>query len=146
MMRLVIQTVLTVLANAIGLLVATYLLDDFTINASSFILAVLVFSAATIILGPFIVSVAQRNASFLMGGIALVTTFVGLLITNTLTDGLTINGLSTWLIATFVIWIASVLAQVILPFILARVAVHRDSDKPGSPTPPRASRSSGQKA
>ncbi len=136
MMRLLIQTVLTVLANAIGLLVATYFLDDFTINTSSFILAVLVFSAATIILGPFIVKVAMQSATFLMGGIALVTTLVGLLITTAFTDGLEIDGISTWFIATFIIWIASVAAQMILPFILAKLALTGDSDKPQTPAPP----------
>lgn len=139
MIRLVVQTVLTLVANAIGLLVASYVLDDFTINTSSFILAVIIFTAATVILGPFITKMAMQNASFLMGGTALVTTLVGLLITTVVTDGLTIDGVATWLIATVVIWIASMVAQVLLPFILAKLALTRGSDQ--ATTAPPASKS-----
>ncbi|MCC6943008.1 MAG: phage holin family protein [Thermomicrobiales bacterium] len=140
MMRLVIQTILTLIANAVGLLVASYVLDDFTINASSFILALVIFTAATVLLGPFIAKMAMQNASFLMGGIALVTTLVGLLITTAVTDGLDISGLTTWFLATVVIWIASVLAQVILPFVVAKIAIARRSDDGAAPPPPATNR------
>ncbi|MEZ4499936.1 MAG: hypothetical protein R2839_07605 [Thermomicrobiales bacterium] len=40
-------------------------LDDFTINTSSFILAVITYWAATVIPGPFITKMAMQNASFL---------------------------------------------------------------------------------
>ena len=129
MIRLVIQAVLTLAANAIGLLAASYFLDDFTINTSSFILALLIFTAATVVLGPFIAKLAMQNAPFLLGGIALVTTLVGLLITTLATDGLDIDGIGTWFIATVVIWIASMIAQVVLPFVLAKLAITGGGDR-----------------
>ena len=132
MVRMVIQAVVSLVANAIGLLVAAYLLDDFEINTSSFVLTVLIFTAATVILGPLITKIALTNAQFLMGGIALVTTFVGLVIADVLTDGLEIDGVSTWFIATLVIWIASLIAQIVLPLILTKLALTRD--EPAAPT------------
>ena len=132
MVRMVIQAVVTLVANAIGLLVAAYVLDDFEVNASSFVLTVLIFTAATIILGPLITKIALSNAQFLMGGVALVTTFVGLVIADLLTDGLEIDGVGTWYIATGVIWVASLLAQIALPFILAKLALTRKPTAPAA--------------
>jgi uncharacterized membrane protein YvlD (DUF360 family) len=129
---MVIQAVVSLVANAIGLLVAAYLLDDFEINTSSFVLTVLIFTAATVILGPLITKIALTNAQFLMGGIALVTTFIGLVIADVLTDGLEIDGVSTWFIATLVIWIASLIAQIVLPLILTKLALTRG--EPAAPT------------
>jgi hypothetical protein len=53
-----------------------------------------------------------------MGGTALVTTLVGLVLTDILTDGLSISGVSTWILATLVVWLFSLLAAVILPLFL----------------------------
>jgi O-antigen/teichoic acid export membrane protein len=50
-----------------------------------------------------------------MGGIALVTTFVGLLVTTLLTRGLSITSIGTWVFATLIIWIATVVASLVLP-------------------------------
>jgi putative membrane protein len=130
MIQMVIRLIVSLIANAIGLLAAAYFLDDFEVNTSSFILAVVIFTAATVILGPLITSIALRNASFLIGGIALVTTFIGLVITDVLTDGFEIDGVSTWFIATGVIWVAALIAQVALPFILAKLAL---TDEPATP-------------
>lgn len=118
MMRMLAQLVLSLLANAVGLLVASALLDGFSIDAMSFVVVVLVFSATTTILSPLIFKIALTNASYLVGGIALVTTFVGFVVTDALTDGLSISGLSTWVVATLVVWLASVVASLILPLLM----------------------------
>ena len=61
MIRMLVHAGLTLAANAIGLLVASYFLDDFTINFSSFILALLIFTIATVVLGPLIAKIAMQN-------------------------------------------------------------------------------------
>ena len=125
MLRLLARAVLSLLANAVGLLAASALLDGFSINATSFIVAVVVFTAATVILSPLIVKVALTSAPYLVGGIALVTTFVGLLITDLFTNGLSISGLSTWIIATLIIWVCAIIANLILPlFIFKKTLDH----------------------
>jgi hypothetical protein len=118
MVRLLARTALTLVANAIGLLVASIVVKGFSVNGFSFIIAVLFFSVSTIVLGPLIIKITMQNANYLMGGIALVTTFVGLLLTTVFTDGLSINGLSAWLASTFIVWVFSVLANVLLPLVL----------------------------
>ena len=118
MVRLLARTALTLVANAVGLLVSSFVVKGFSVNGFSFVVAVLFFSASTIVLGPLIIKITMQNANYLMGGIALVTTFVGLLLTTVFTDGLSINGLSAWLASTFIVWVFSVLANVLLPLVL----------------------------
>lgn len=125
MIRLLARLVLNLLSNAIGLAAAAVLLSGFGINLQSFIMAVFIFTASTALLGPFITSVALKNANYLMGGIALITTFVGLVITNATTNGLTIDGPSTWIIGTLVIWIFSVIGSVILPIFLFKKTLQK---------------------
>jgi uncharacterized membrane protein YvlD (DUF360 family) len=134
MISLVIRTIVSLLANAIGLLAAAYFLDDFEVNGSSFVIAVVIFTAATIILGPLITKIALTSAPYLMGGIALVTTLVGLAITDAVSDGFSISGVSTWIAATVVIWIASLIAQFTLPWILVKAGIGRD--EPAQPPQP----------
>jgi putative membrane protein len=115
MIRFLAQTTVSLLANAIALVVASMLLAGFTINGLAFAVAVCIFTASTVILGPLIAKLATRSAPYLLGGIALVTTFVGLLVTTLVTDGLSITGMATWAVATLIIWVATVVASLVLP-------------------------------
>ncbi len=126
MIRLLARLTLSVLSNALGLLMASIFVDGFTIDGVSFVIAVAIFSLATTILGPLIMKIALKNASYLMGGIALVTTFVGLLITDLVTDGISINGLSAWIISTLIVWIFTVIGSVLLPLILFKKTLAKD--------------------
>jgi hypothetical protein len=63
---------------------------------------------------------AMQHAEALQGGSALVTTFVALVITSLISDGLEISGAVTWILATVIVWLGSVLAGVILPLIFLK--------------------------
>ena len=126
MIRLLVRGFLALIANAVGLWIASLLLDGFDINASGFITAVVIFTLATVILGPFIGKVAFRNLPALMGGIALVTTLVGLIITDMISDGLSISGLDTWVLATLIVWLCSLLATVVLPLFMFKQILSAD--------------------
>ena len=67
---------------------------------------------------PFLASTMRRNQSSpsAIGGVALISTFVALLITDILTDGVSISGVGTWIGATVVVWVGSLLAVFILPY------------------------------
>ena len=52
-----------------------------------------------------------------LGGVALISTFVALLVTDLVSDGLSISGIGTWIGATVVVWLASLLAVFILPYL-----------------------------
>ena len=118
MLRLIALTVVELVANAIGLLVAKWLLPGFVITPAGFLWVIVIFTAARFILAPLIFKLAFRHVRAITGGIALVTTFVGLLVTTWLTDGLTITGFSTWVIATLVVWLFGVIAVLVLPLVI----------------------------
>lgn len=118
MIRLLARLTLNVLSNAFGLFAASLLVDGFSINGLSFVLALALFSLSTAVLSPLVMKIALRNAPFLMGGIALVTTFVGLLITTIFSDGISIDGVSAWVISTLVIWLFSIVGNVLLPLVI----------------------------
>jgi len=136
MIRWLISLILGFFANAIGLWVTSIFLEGFEISGSAFLIAVIIFTVCTAILGPFISKVAFTKASFLMGGIGLVNTFVALLITSLISDGIMINGIETWLIATVMVWFFSMIGNVILPFIIFKMILDkRKAKKTSVPAP-----------
>jgi uncharacterized membrane protein YvlD (DUF360 family) len=122
-LRLIVSFAIHLVANAVGLLVANLVLDDLTIDAGPFLWAVLIFTVVETFAGPLIMKIALQNAKGLMGGIALVVTFVGLLVTEIIADGFDINGVSTWIAATVIVWFAAMLAGLIIPVILVKRGV-----------------------
>jgi uncharacterized membrane protein YvlD (DUF360 family) len=115
-----------VAANAVGLLVAAALLDDFQLTASGFVLAVIIFTVVFALMQPFLVSQLRRRATSALGGVALIATFVSLLITDLVSDGLDIEGVGTWIAATVIVWLAALLAAIILPFLGLRKYLEDD--------------------
>ena len=118
MIRFLVQCVLTLLANAAGLLMAALLLPDFTLKPLGFTVSVLFFTGVEILFEPFVMKMALRYLPAIRGGIALVTTFVGLVLTHTFTSGLEISGIAAWLLAPLVIWVTVIIAGILLPMVL----------------------------
>ena len=114
MVRTLIKIGLTIAGNAIGLLVVWLLLDDVQLEFSGFILALLIFTVAELILEPIIEKQIIKHAEKLRFVTALVTTFLALLITDLISDGLNIEGAGTWVLATVIVWLGTLLAGVIL--------------------------------
>ena len=125
MLRLLASLVLALLANAVGLIVCSLFLDDFTINGIGFVTAVAIFTGATVILDPLITRIAITNIPALRGGIALVTSLVGLIITSLLTDGIQITGISTWVLATIIVWMFSLIATLVLPLVIFKKTLQK---------------------
>jgi hypothetical protein len=115
MIRLLLQTVATIIANAVGLLLAAMLLTGFQIDAVSFIVVLLVFSGVMILAGPLMTKIAITSLPQIRGAVALVTVFVGLKVTEWLMPGFVIGGLSNWLAATLLVWLGSLVAEILLP-------------------------------
>lgn len=118
MFRLLATLILQVISTAVGLLLASKILDGFDISLSGYVVSVLFFVAVSFILEPLILKLAIQYIPALRGGIALVTTLVSLILTTIFTDGLQISGLSTWILASLVVWLCILLASVILPLFL----------------------------
>jgi hypothetical protein len=118
MVRFLASVALHLIANAVGLAIASLVLPGFHIEALGFVVSVLLFTAVEVLLGPFVLKMAIQYAPALRGGIALVTTFLGLLVTSSLTDGLRIEGVTTWVLAPLIVWLCVLLAAILLPMVL----------------------------
>jgi len=114
--RFIVRTLVGLVANAVGLLVAAAVLDGVHVNAGSFIVAVVIFTIVYALMQPFLISQFRRNRAAL-GGVALIATLVSLIVTDLLSDGFSIDGVGTWIAATFIVWLGALLAALILPFL-----------------------------
>jgi uncharacterized membrane protein YvlD (DUF360 family) len=119
---------IAVVANAIGLIVAAGLLDGMELDASGLLLAVVIFTVVFALGQPFLVMQLRANAPAMLGGVSLVATFAALVVTDLLSDGLTIDGAGTWVAATVIVWAISVLAGFILPFLGLKRFLEKRSD------------------
>ncbi|MFW7414148.1 hypothetical protein [Demequina sp. SO4-18] len=115
MIGFLIRVAIFVVSSALGLWVASLLLDDFEISVSGFIVAVVVFAIAQSLLSPFILKMSMKYANAFTGGVGLLSTFAALLIATLVGDGLSITGVSTWVIGTLVVWLVTAIATLLLP-------------------------------
>lgn len=118
MKRTMLSTIAHLIGNAVGLLLASILLTGFSIKPLAFVIVVLVFTAAAVVALPLLTRISEKNMPSLMGGIALITTFVGLFVTDILVPGFEIGGLANWLAATLLVWLGAVIAGVLIPIYL----------------------------
>jgi putative membrane protein len=128
MIRLVAVAVVSVIANAIGLVVAAVVLDDMTLDVAGAVTAILVFTGVAVLVEPLIRQTALKNAPALLGSTALVATLISLVVAALVTDGLSISGTTTWVLATVIVWVVALAARLLLPFVIFRAALsnHRD--------------------
>ena len=115
MVRVAKSAATYLIANAVGLLLSIIILPGFTIGPLAFIVAVLIFSVVQGVSAPLIKKISQKKIPQLMGGISLVTIFIGLWITSLLVSGMEIGGIANWLAATLLVWIGSLIAEILLP-------------------------------
>jgi uncharacterized membrane protein YvlD (DUF360 family) len=118
MVRFLVRTGVLLLANAVGLIVAAVVLDGMTLDASAFIIAVVIFTLVLALMTPFLASqLRRRGSSAALGGVALIATLVSLIITDLISDGFTIDGIGTWVLAAVIVWATSLLAAFVLPYL-----------------------------
>lgn len=117
MLRFLVRTAVMLLANAIGLWIASLVLDGMDIDVTAFIMAVVIFTVVLALMTPFLANQLRKRQSAALGGVALIATLVSLIITDLVSDGFTIDGLGTWVAAAVIVWAASLLAAFILPYL-----------------------------
>lgn len=122
MIRMLTSAAVYLVANAIGLLVAAAVLDDVTIDGAAFVLAVVIFTVVEVVIQPLITQIAVRHSRALMGSSALVATLVGLVVTDVVSEGLSISGALTWVLATVIVWAAGLVAGLVLPALFLKRA------------------------
>jgi uncharacterized membrane protein YvlD (DUF360 family) len=128
MVRWLISVAIHLGANALALWIADLILDDMSIEWSAYLIAVLIFTLVEVLAEPLLTRMALNSVPALRGSVALVATFIGLVVTTLITDGMEIDGVSTWILATIIVWLGGLLAGLILPLIFVKRAV---DDEPG---------------
>ena len=115
MPRFVLSAAAHLIANAIGLVLANILLPGFTISLLGIVIVTLVFTVVSVVLLPIIRKVSEKKLPELLGGLSLIVTFAGLLITEMLVSDFTIGGIANLLAATLIVWLGALIAGVLLP-------------------------------
>src|SRR6478735_3469683 len=126
MIGFLIRTGIFLASAALGLWVASMLVEGFNLTASGFIVAVLVFGILQSILSPWILTMTRRYANALTGGVGLISTFIGLWAATLVGDGLTIDGAQAWLLGGVVVWLVTMLGTLLLPLVLVKKAVRQE--------------------
>lgn len=111
-----LRLILAAFAYAITLAIASALLSRFRINSAVwFVIAVAIFTVATVLLTPIINNVVseryRHGATWLAG---LLTTWLALLLADILGGpGLEIEGIGTWILAVLIVWLGTIAYDVI---------------------------------
>lgn len=121
-MKFLVSALVFVLANAIGLFVAMFALVGITVNFGGFFVAVLLLSVVEAVAIPLLENVSKKQVPALSGSVTLIATFLGLFFCDLFIGGFDISGLSTWFMATLIVWLVALLASLVLPKLLARFA------------------------
>lgn len=120
MIRFLISLVVSFGAAVLGLLVANALLDDMSLDGASFLLAAALFALLMAVLMPFFAVNVRRYAAPAASAVGLITTFVALLVTTAVSDGISISGATTWILATLIVWLGTMIATLLLPLLFAK--------------------------
>ncbi len=125
MIRFLVRAAIFLVSTAIGLLVAKLVLDDMSIDATAFLVVVVIVAVLQAVIAPFITKTTARNAPALLGAAGLISTFIALVIANVVVEGLTITGLTTWILATLIVWLVTMIAAFLLPLILVKLGLEQ---------------------
>ena len=124
MIRLVIRTLVYFGSAAVGILVASLVLDGVHLDAAGFLAVVVVYAVVQTVLTPFVTRTAAKNATAFLGGTGLLAAFLALLVATVLGDALSISGgPGTWLAATVVVWLTTAVASLVIPLVLVKLGV-----------------------
>jgi hypothetical protein len=127
--QILLGAVVLLTSWAIGLLVAAWIVPRVSLSVPGFIVAVAVFAVTQAILSLSILKLPDRYASLLLGGSGLALTIVALILASVFTDGLTIDGIASWLATTVVVWLLTTIGAITLPELLIRDGARLDLTK-----------------
>lgn len=110
MPKFLLGWILSLAANAIALIVCWLLLPGFNLSFPiGFIVAVVLFGIFSGFFSWLVFKLLRDKGSAVVALTGLISTFLALLLTSLLTDGLDIDGVTTWILGTLIIWLISVL-------------------------------------
>ena len=97
-------------ANAASLALAAWIFDRFNIEFGWFVVAVVLFTALTVVLRGVVINTVNRFArGYTIAG-GLVLTWLGLMLTDLVVpaSGFAIEGVGTWIGVTLIVWAAGI--------------------------------------
>ena len=97
-------------ANAASLALAAWIFDQFNIQFGWFVVAVVLFTALTVVLRGIVINTVNRFArGYTIAG-GLVLTWLGLMLTDLVVpaSGFAIEGVGTWTAVTLIVWAAGI--------------------------------------
>jgi hypothetical protein len=125
LVRLLASAVVNLLASAIALVAGALILDDMALDPSGLVVGAVVFTVASVVTEPLVRDVAMKQVRALLGASALLATLLSLIGTVLLTDGIRISGFTTWVLATIVVWLVALVAELFLPLVLFKKVLAR---------------------
>lgn len=99
---------------ATGLTVAAWVVPHVSLSRAGFIAAVVCFSITQTLLSFWILKLPHGYASLLLGCSGLTLTFVAIVAASSLTHGLTIHGIESWLATAVVVWLVTTIGAILL--------------------------------
>ena len=128
-MRLLASIIVSLATSAIALVLAVLLLDDFNVDALTFPVLVVEFAVILMIARAALETVIDKNAHALSSFVGLIGAFVALVVTDWVSDGLSISGASTWIFATLIVWGGMLLANLLLGAAIFRRIAGEDRNR-----------------
>ncbi|GAB2654838.1 phage holin family protein [Prescottella soli] len=129
-MRLLFQLLSQCVLGAVALIVVHFVLPGVDLSFTGFFVALGVFTLAHMILGPFVLSVAQHYAAPLEGGVGLVATLLALWVASLFPDGIQISGVKSWVVAPIIVWVVTALGGwIFMAFVIDRWLKRRSAEK-----------------
>jgi hypothetical protein len=118
--QILLRAVALLASWSIGLLVAAWIVPGVSLSVPGFVVAAVAFAVTQAILSLSIFRLPHRYASLFLGGSGLGLTIAALILASTVTDGLTIEGMASWLASTVVVWLMTTIGAITLPELLFR--------------------------
>jgi hypothetical protein len=110
--RLGIRVIASLIGIAVGLIISSAVLSEFSINVTGVVEATLVFWIVHLGVQLLALRVLVRQPSIALAGLlAIASTIVSLIIVNAIVSGLNIHGFSTYVFATLIIWAATAISD-----------------------------------
>ncbi len=123
MIRILIRLAVYFAAAAIGLIVAAAIFDGVEVDTLGFVEVAAIYALILALITPALERSAARGRNALSGGVGLGATFLALLATVLISDNLTVDGVGTWIGATIVVWLATMIAGLLLPILVVKHVV-----------------------
>ena len=131
MVRFLVNIVVSIITAALALLVVGWLVPGVTLRPGGFLVAVGVFTLAQAVLAPFVFNLARKYAAPILGGIGIVSTFLALFLATLFPGGVSISGVTAWVLAPLIVWVITALGVwILMGLFLTNRAAKRQAANP----------------